>query len=84
MKGKVALLVLGVGLLATDNKCEYCNNGKSIISFEKTYEDGYTGVDHYKAGHCYIKDDSLILSCDIEVTYIDEIEKVNALCVDGG
>lgn len=52
-------------MLATDNKCEYCNNGKSIISFEKTYEDGYTGVDHYKAGHCYIKDNSLILSCDI-------------------
>ena len=51
--------------------CDYCNNEKSIISIEDTYEDGYTGIDRYENGDVYINGNELNLSCDVEV--IDKI-----------
>ena len=47
--------------------CDQCNNEKSIISIEDTYEDGYTGIDRYENGDVYINGNELNLSCDVEV-----------------
>ena len=52
--------------------CDYCNNEKSIISIEDTYEDGYTGIDRYENGDVYINGNELNLSCDVEVTYVSK------------
>ena len=39
--------------------CDYCNNEKSIISIEDTYEDGYTCIDRYENGDVYINGNEL-------------------------
>ena len=57
--------------------CDYCNNEKSIISIEDTYEDGYTGIDRYENGDVYINGNELNLSCDVEVTYVSKSSKIN-------
>ena len=62
--------------------CDYCNNEKSIISIEDTYEedtyeDGYTGIDRYENGDAYINGNELNLYCDVEVTYVSKSSKIN-------
>lgn len=58
------------------SKCKFCNNEKPIISFEGTYEDGYTAIDRYKNGSLYIDGDSLNMECDFEVGWINETQKI--------